>query len=199
MLRIVVASVLIFSGATIQAHAGPLHDAARDGDVETVREMAGQGTALDAPGDNGETPLILAILEGHADVVEALIEQGADVMARNERGLTPLHAAAYAGSAGTARLLLDHGAELEDRDNVSGATPLIVAAEQNHVAVAELLLARGADLEIPDGDGFTALTQAWAKQRPQMVRLLKRHGATCQPIEILGSEDYHRRCVEAGT
>lgn len=198
MIRMVAASVLIVSGA-FQAYAGPLHDAARDGNVETVRELAGQGTALDARGENGETPLILAILEGHADVADTLIELGADVMARNERGLTPLHAAAYAGSAGTAQLLLDRGAELEDRSNVSGTTPLIVAAEQNHVAVAELLLARGADLKIPDGDGFTALTQAWAKQRAEMVRMLKRHGATCQPVEILGSEDYLRRCVEAGT
>lgn len=199
MLRVVAASLLIFSGAIIQANAGPLHHAARDGDVENVRQLAGQGTAVDARGEAGETPLILAILEGHADVAEILIELGADVMARNERGLTPLHAAAYAGSAAAAQLLLDHGAELEDRSNVSGATPLIVAAEQNNVAVAELLLARGADLSIADRDGFTALTQAWAKRRTEMVRLLKRHGATCQPVEVLGSEEYHRRCVEAGT
>jgi len=199
MLRVVAAAFLVLSGATIQAHAGPLHDAAHEGDVDQVRELASRGTALDARGENGETPLILAVLEGHTDVAELLIEQGADVMARNDRGMTPLHAAAHAGSAEAAELLLDHGAELEDRNNVAGATPLIVAAEQNNVAVAELLIARGADLSIPDRDGFTALTQAWAKQRTEMVRLLKRHGATCQPVDILGSEDYHRRCVEAGT
>jgi hypothetical protein len=32
-----------------------------------------------------------------------------------------------------------------------------------------------------------------------MVRLLKRHGAICQSVEIMGSEAYYRRCVEAGT
>jgi ankyrin repeat protein len=147
----------------------------------------------------GETPLIVAILADHAAVAELLIARGANVMARNERGLTPLHAAAYSGNAKVARLLLDSGAELEDRANVSGATPLIVAAEENRVAVAELLIAGGADPSVPDRDGFTPLTQAWAKKRAEMVRLLKRHGATCQPVEILGSEDYYRRCVEAGT
>jgi ankyrin repeat protein len=101
--------------------------------------------------------------------------------------------------AEAAGLLLDHEAALEDRANVSGATPLMVAAEENRVAVAELLIARGADLSIPDREGFTPLSQAWAKKRTEMVRLLKRHGATCQPVEILGSEDYYRRCVEAGT
>ena len=104
----------------------------------------------------------------------------------------------YSGSAEVARLLLDHGADLEDRTNVSGATPLILAAEENRVAVAELLIAHGADVSITDRDGFTALTQAWAKTRTEMVRLLKRHGATCQPVEILGTDDYYRRCVEAG-
>jgi len=120
-------------------------------------------------------------------------------MARNKGGLTPLHAAAYSGSAEVVQLLLDHGAKLEDKANVSGATPLMVAAEENRVAVAELLIDRGADLSIPDRDGFTPLTQAWAKKQTEMVRLLKGRGATCQPVEILGTEDYYRRCVEAGT
>ena len=87
---------------------------------------------------------------------------------------------------------------LEDRANVSGATPLILAAEENRVAVAELLIAHGADVSIADRDGYTALTQAWAKMRTEMVRLLKRHGATCQPVEILGTDDYYHRCVAAG-
>ena len=198
MIQIAVALFVFFAGSPF-AFAGPLHDAARDGDLEKVRALIGEGAEIDASGEKGETPLILAILEGHADVAELLIAHGADVMARNERGLTPLHAAAYSGSAELARLLLDHGAALEDTANVSGATPLMLAAEENHVAVAELLIARGADLSIPDRDGFTPLTQAWAKKRNEMVRLLKRHGATCQPVEILGSEDYYRRCVEAGT
>jgi ankyrin repeat protein len=198
MIQIAVALIMFIAGSPF-AFAGPLHDAARDGDLENARLLIAEGAEMDARGIIGETPLILAILQGHAGMAELLIAQGADVMARNERGLTPLHAAAYSGSADLARLLLDHGAALEDLANVSGATPLIVAAEENHVAVAELLIARGADLSIPDRDGFTPLTQAWAKKRTEMVRLLKRHGATCQPVAILGTEEYHRQCVQAGT
>jgi uncharacterized protein len=198
MIQIAMA-LLVFFASSPFAVAAPLHDAARGGDLDKVRALIDEGAAIDAQSERGETPLILAVLEGHAAVAELLITNGADVMARNERGLTPLHAAAYSGSAEMAQLLLDHGAALEDRTNVSGGTPLIVAAEENHVAVAELLIARGADLSIPDRDGFTPLTQAWAKNRTEMVRLLKRHGATCQPVEILGSEDYYRRCIEAGT
>jgi ankyrin repeat protein len=176
-----------------------LFDAAGRGDLAAVETFLGEGVEVDERGMNAETPLIAAALAGEAATADLLIAHGADVMARNNGGLTPLHAAAYSGSAEVARLLLDHGAALEDKANVSGATPLMVAAEENHVAVAELLIARGADVNIPDRDGFTPLSQAWAKKRTEMVRLLKRHGATCQPVEILGSEDYYRRCVEAGT
>ena len=194
-----VAALAILAGViSTSTLAGPVHDAASRGDLAAIEALLVEGAEIDARGEDGETPLIRAILEGHADVAELLIVHGADVMVRNERGLTPLHAAAYSGSAEAVRLLLDHGAALEDRANVSGATPLMLAAEENHVAVAELLLVRGADLSIPDREGATPLTQAWAKQRNEMVRLLKRHGATCQPVEFLGSEDYHRRCVEAG-
>ena len=198
MSRIAVWLALI-SGLTSSAAAGPLHDAAREGDLAAVEAALAQGAEIDPPGDDGETPLILAILAGHDAVAQLLIDKGADVMARNEGGLTPLHAAAYTGSKSVAELLLDSGAALEDTANKAGATALLVAAEQNQVEVAELLIARGADVSIPDRDGFTPLTQAWAKKRMEMVRLLKRHGATCQPVEILGTEDYHRRCVEAGT
>jgi ankyrin repeat protein len=194
-----IAAVAILTGImSVSALAGPLDDAASQGDVAVIEALLANGAEIDAPGEGGETPLIRAILEGHADVAELLITRGANVMARNERGLTPLHAAAYSDNTELARLLLDHGAELEDKANVSGATPLMVAAEENHVAVAELLIVRGADLSNPDREGFTPLTQAWAKKRTEMVRLLKRHGATCQPVEFLGSEDYYRRCIEAG-
>jgi ankyrin repeat protein len=194
-----VAALAILLGVkSASALAGPLHDAASQGDLAAIDVLLAEGAEMDARGENGETPLILAVLTGHVDVIELLIAHGADVMARNERGLTPLHAAAYSGKAELAELLLDHGAALEDRANISGATPLMLAAEENHVAVAELLIVRGADLSNPDREGFTPLTQAWAKKRTEMVGLLKRHGATCQPVEFLGSEDYYRRCVEAG-
>jgi len=181
------------------AHAGPLFDAAGRGDLAAVEKLLGEGVQVDERGRNDETPLILAALAGDEAMAALLIAEGANIMARNAGGLTPLHAAAYSGSVEVAALLLDQGAELEDKANFSGATPFMVAAEENRVAVAELLIARGADIGTPDRDGFTPLTQAWAKQRTEMVRLLKQHGAICQPADFLGSEDYHRRCVEAGT
>ena len=198
MSRTAIVLVMVM-GIAPSALAGPLHDAARKGDLAAIETLLAEGAKIDERATNGETSLILAILVGNDAAAELLIEKGANVMARNAGGLTPLHAAAYTGSRPVAELLLDKGAALEDRANKAGATPLLVAAEQNQVDLAEFLIARGADVSTPDENGYTPLTQAWSKKRIEMVRLLKRHGATCQPAEILGNEDYHRRCVEAGT
>ncbi len=200
MPRLSVAMVVaIVAAGMADARAGPLFDAAAQGDLLIVEDLLSTSGGVDERGANQETPLMAAALNDQPEIAAALLEAGADVMARNKGGLTPLHAAAYGGSVEVAALVLDNGAVLGDRENVSGATPLMLAAEQGHVAVAELLIERGADIGQPDRDGFTPLSQAWAKQRTDIVRLLKGHGATCQPAEVLGSEEYYRRCVEAGT
>ncbi|MEZ5904558.1 MAG: ankyrin repeat domain-containing protein, partial [Geminicoccaceae bacterium] len=191
--------VAILVAAASRADAGPLHDAAAEGDLGAVETLLRAGNDADATGANQETPLMAAALADQPGIAVVLVAAGADVMARNQGGLTPLHAAAYGGSVEVAALLLDKGAVLEDRENVSGATPFMLAAEQGQLAVAELLIERGADIGLPDREGFTPLSQAWAKQRTDMVRLLKAHGAVCQSAEMLGSEDFHRRCVAAGT
>jgi ankyrin repeat protein len=200
MLRTGVAVLLAVAVAVAPgAEAGPLFDAAARGDTWTVQELLAGTAPVDEPGLNAETPLMAAALNDHPEVAERLLAAGADVMARNKGGLTPLHAAAYGGSVAVARLLLDKGAMLEDRENVAGATPLQLAAEQDNVAVATLLIERGADLALTDREGFTPLTVAFWKRRNGAVRLLKQHGAACQPAEVLGSEELHRQCVAAGS
>jgi ankyrin repeat protein len=173
-----------------------MHDAAHDGDLEAVRALVAEDAGLDSPGDNGETPLILAILEGHAAVAEVLVEQGADIHARNEGGFTPLHAAAYVGDVAVAEQLLAKGADVDDQQNKAGVSPLSVAAEQGRVAVAHLLIERGANLEAGELNGYTPLSRALWREQNEVVSLLQQSGATCQSIEILGPA--HARCV-AGT
>ena len=89
------AAFLLCAGA---AAAGPLHDAARSGDIDQLRQLLDAGGNLEDRDGTKETPLISAALAGHADIVAELIKRGADITARNDRGLTPLHAAAYGGN-----------------------------------------------------------------------------------------------------
>jgi ankyrin repeat protein len=120
------------------AQAGPLFDAARQGDRASVERLLADGAAVDEPGRNAETPLMAAALAGEVAIAELLLAQGAEVMARNAGGFTPLHAAAYAGSAEIAAMLLEKGAALDDAANKASVTPLLIAAEQDHAVVVEL-------------------------------------------------------------
>ena len=75
---------------------------------------------------------------------------------------------------------------------------MLVAAEQNQAAVVELLIARGATVSAPESHGYMPLTRAFWKGHVDVVRLLKRHGATCQSAEVLGGAESYQQCVAAG-
>ena len=66
MIQIAVA-LFVFFACSPFAFAAPLHDAARDGDLEKARALIDEGAVIDAQSDRGETPLILAILAGKSE------------------------------------------------------------------------------------------------------------------------------------
>ncbi|KAJ7636552.1 ankyrin repeat-containing domain protein, partial [Roridomyces roridus] len=63
-------------------------------------------------GDDGNTPLHLALANGHADVAMLLIEKGADINVKDDDGSTPLHVALAKGHADVAKLLIERGANI---------------------------------------------------------------------------------------
>jgi uncharacterized protein len=195
MIQIAVALFVFLAGIPF-AFAGPLHDVARDGDLEKARALIDEGAVIDAQSDRGETPLILATLAGQKEVVELLIEQGAAIDGRNIGGFTPLHAAAYAGDAAIAELLIAKGADVNDAQNKAGVTPLFPAIEEDHKEVAEVLITQGADLGSKERAGYTALTRALFKGHEDMVILLRAHGAKCQS-DVL-TETQQQACLAAG-
>ncbi|MDX9822408.1 MAG: ankyrin repeat domain-containing protein, partial [Syntrophales bacterium] len=126
-----------------------LHDAARDGDIKTARELLRQGTDIHLRDSNGATPLHLAAGRGNNQMVRFLLEQGADVNAVPKGGslggiweyplFTPLADAAYHGHYDTINLLLDNGANVDiamqalSRNNSAGArsgVALLASIEQ---------------------------------------------------------------------
>lgn len=189
MVRIAIA-LFLFLGSSTNALAGPLHKATHDGDLEQVHALIDAGADLNVQGDNGETPLILAILEGHASVVSLLIDGGADIQARNKGGFTPLHAAAYANAVEIAEQLLGSGADINDQMNKAGGTALSVASEEGHSGVVKVLINHGADLEAGERNGYTPLTRALWRGQKDVVALLQEAGAKCQPVEILEEPAY---------
>jgi uncharacterized protein len=197
-MRRFVAVACLAGGLVGSAVAGELYDAAGVGDLAAVKLILARGSDVDERGQNAETALIAAALADRAEIVELLLAHGADVQARNAGGFTALHAAAYAGSVPVTELLLHEGASLEDDDNKAGVTPLLVAAEQGHPALVELLIARGAGASVPERDGYMPLTRALWKGHHEVMRVLKKHGATCQPADVLGGEALYQECLATG-
>ena len=179
-------ALLVLAFAATSAFASdPLFDAVAAGDKAAVEQALAGGANVNSRAPDQATPLINAALGDQLAIAELLLSKGADVMARNSGGFTPLHAAAFSGSLPIAKLLLEKGAVLEDSENKSGVTPLIVAGEENYVELAEFLIGKGADVNRPEAHGYWPTTRAFWKGNTEIIRLFKRHGATCQ-ANVLG-------------
>jgi ankyrin repeat protein len=184
-----------YAVASTTASGQSLFDAVASGDKQGTERALGSGANVDSRAADQATPLIAATLANKPSIVELLLSKGADVTARNSGGFTPLHAAAYVGSATIARQLIAKGAPLDDAQNKAGVTPLMVAGEENHADVAELLIAQGADPGHPEIHGYLPITRALWKGNRDIVHLYKQHGVTCPPVNILGGEEWHQKCL----
>ena len=129
----------------------PLWRAARDGNIEAVRQHLASGTDVDAKTDTGYAPLHFAANYGRKEIAELLISKGAEVNAKSNKGFTPLHNAALGGGNQNAA----HGGQKE---------------------IAELLIAKGADLKAKHSGGLTPLDSAIMAKHPEIADLLRKHG-----------------------
>jgi ankyrin repeat protein len=124
------------------AGATPFLLAAKNGDAELLRVLAGLGADTKIPNADNATPIIAAAGLGtrspgedagtESEVVEALqvlVDLGADVNAVDNNGETAMHGAAYKNLPGAVQFLHDHGAKIEiwDVRNKYGWTPLFIA------------------------------------------------------------------------
>ncbi|MCP4385760.1 MAG: c-type cytochrome [Hyphomicrobiales bacterium] len=174
--------VLSLGLALVPAFAGPLHDAANNGDVEQVRQLIADGEDVNAIDQRG-TPLHGAALNGHLEVAELLVAEGAKVdEAVGTIGWAPLHMAAFGGSEGVVALLIANAAQIDVRDS-SENTPLNLAAQKGHGAVIKLLSAGGADVNAINKQLERPVHSAAVGRHFDVVELLYELGAAAPPIE----------------
>jgi uncharacterized protein len=148
--------------------------AARQGSLDTVRELVSAGAEVNHASVDGSTPLLVAVQNGHYDIGRFLIDHGANPKQANGKAWTPLYLAvanrdalatavpapSKEGALDFIKMLLDRGADPNVRiiartevhqANTSlwlkeaGATPLLRAALCGDLTVVRLLLDRGAD------------------------------------------------------
>lgn len=108
---------------------GRLVLAARNGDLERIRELLDEGVPAEAEESrNGHRPLHQAAQANHLAAVELLLEAGADLDSRDGEGGTPLMKAAFGAATDAGRHLLDAGAEVDARSAPAGETALSALA-----------------------------------------------------------------------
>lgn len=150
-----------------------LIEAAKDGDVEKVKNFITAGACINAYNE-GWTALHWAANNGHIEVCQQLIEKGARIEAKTiivANGMTALNIAANGRYVGICKLLIENGAHTNTKDD-NGLTPLHRAALWGHVETCDLLMTNGANVNLKDGDGRSALYWAVTYQHLEICKLL---------------------------
>lgn len=164
--------------SSVMAHAGPLHDAVKNGDMAGLGDLIAAGEDLEAQDKFVGTALHWAALTDNIEAAGVLIAAGADVNAASRGdGATALHLTAQRGSIGVAASLIEAGANMDARDT-AGEAPLNLAAGNDQPAVALLLLEAGADINVVGiQTGLTPLHNAAEGNAFGSIELLIRFGA----------------------
>jgi len=126
LLTTIAAVVLVGCGESEAERA--LRKAAKEGNIEAVKQHLDAGTDVNAKDNSGWTPMhYVAAYSGHKEIAELLIAKGADVNAMRGGGGTPLHNAALGDHKEIAELLIAEGADVNAKDSLTGETPLDAA------------------------------------------------------------------------
>ena len=183
-------SIRLASG--VAGLAGPLHDAAKKGNIEQVKQLIAEGADVNQHDRRTGTALHWAATRGDAEVAKVLMVAGADVNAASKvDSETPLHAAAFSGFGTVAELLLAKGADIEAA-TTGGLTPLHMAALGDGEAVAQLLLSHGADIRATvRAFGQTALHIAAEHGSTTVMEVLIAAGADVDSIAGPGTTPLH--------
>ena len=153
------------------AYATRIWTAAREGDLEGVKQSLAAGTPVNArEPQSGSTPLNTAALFGQTKVAVLLIEKGADVSIANNDGNTALHLASFFARPDLVEVLLKHDAPVRAK-NGKGETPLDLVSgdwspelENVYTSIANMI---GMQIDLP------RIREA----RPKVAKLLRERTA----------------------
>ncbi|MDR1260954.1 MAG: ankyrin repeat domain-containing protein [Rickettsiales bacterium] len=154
-----------------------LRDAARNGELETVRYLIRKGVNINSADKNGWTSLHHAAYGGSSRIVQYLINNGANIHAEDTVcGRKPIHIAAREGNTGIVRLFLSKGIGVNDTDENSWV-PLHYAAWNGYLETAKFLVDEGANIHAKDAThGKKAVHIAAGRGYIDVAELFLRNG-----------------------
>ena len=158
-------------------------EAAKNGDIETVRYLINSEVDIDVQDNDGNTALIMASQNGYFDIVKLLVDNGAYIEIKNNSGCTAIDCSrtteiltffmkidpfytfnnreiliyqSQYGNKESVKILLDEGIDINIR-NQNGNTPFMTASFWKNTDIMKLLLEYGANVNDQDNIGKTAL------------------------------------------
>jgi ankyrin repeat protein len=155
--------------------------AAKNGDLDTLRTLLPKGMPADSPESLGSAAVYAAVSENRFETAKWLLENGADLKRPDPKSITPLRYAIRLGNREMVSLLIKHGADpnhMPEKTTSGGDdTPLIEAIEKGDPRMVTTLLEAGADIDAKGSFGRTPLENACGKNAVAIMELLIRKGA----------------------
>ncbi len=152
--------------------------AGRDRRRAIVERLIAAGADIHRSGSHGMLPLALAAFFSNNTAAKALLLHKSPVNGQDNRGKSALMYAAERENADLVIALLHAGASITDRD-IGGDRALDIACNRpsEPLRVITALVDARSDVNLPNGGGITPLIEAIRVNRPDVARLLLRHGA----------------------
>lgn len=168
-------TLLLMMGLFVFAlHAGVLHDAAFEGNMEAMKRHLASGHPVDEPNGAGLSALHVAIKLTDTRMAAYLLECGADINHQDNNGNTPLILAVKKKDLDLVTFVVMRGADVNLANN-EGITPLHQAAFSGNEKIVDFLLKAKADPHLKNNDGATPYDFAVAKEFFQIAQLIKHY------------------------
>jgi ankyrin repeat protein len=145
--------------------------AAREGQLEVIKDLKNKGLDLDCELKYGSSALMIASSRGHCDIVRLIASAGGKVNRRNKFGISPLSEAAERGHHQVLRTLVEFGADVNMLHN-NGGTAILAAAVRRDLKTVKVLLELGANVDIENFDGWSARKWVLSESDPRFLEAL---------------------------
>lgn len=145
-------------------------------DIKIIRHLLAAGLNPNCTDDQGNTPLITAVLKNNMEIVDALIQANADLDIKNNSGSTALSYAISNEKTEIVDRLIQANVNVDLPDN-SGNTPLYYACLYQLEEIIILLIQANVNMNVQNNAGLTALHIAVLSNNKIIVDHLVKAGA----------------------
>jgi len=151
----------------------PLHWAASNGDIQTVRDRL---DACDDPNkgdDGGWTPLISAASCGYTHIVACLLDSGANPSLKTKQGRDAFFYAVARCNGPMTDLFFQNDYHSWKQDSTgSSCIHRAICCEKCSPSFLDLLKSNDAPFDVPDGDGNLPIHLACYENKPEIIKWL---------------------------